>query len=86
MADKNGLLGIIGTVVLVSAMSVGLIRSCQDNYDKSRPGVVYLVKGKPVIERRFNTNEELKRYEESEQGKREVEYYLAQNKRNNKVK
>ncbi len=77
----NGLLKFIGTAVLVSAMGVGLIQSCHENYDKSRPGVVYYLDGKPVIQRRFDTNEEFQEYLNSERGKQEAEYYKSLNRK-----
>jgi hypothetical protein len=80
MTMKKGLLGIVGTAVLLSVIGVGLIKSFQDNYYGSKPGVVYMVNGKPVIERRFNTNEQFQEYLNSERGKQEAEFYLAQNK------
>jgi hypothetical protein len=69
---KMGLLGIIGTTALISIMGAGLV---QDNYNNNRPGVVYMVKGKPVLERRFDTNEQFQEYLNSEQGKREAKFY-----------
>ncbi len=66
--------------LILTAGSVGLIKSCVDNYYQSLPGVVYFVDGKEVLERRFKTNEELKAYTESEEGKAEAKFYLEQNK------
>jgi len=80
MTKRNGLLSCLGTAVLVSAIGVGLIRSCQGNYDKGRPGVVYMVNGKQVIERRFNTNEQFQEYLNSKRGKQEAKYYSSLNK------
>ena len=77
----KGLLKCIGTAVLVTAMGVGLIKSCQEDYDKGRPGVVYYVDGKPVIQRRFDTNEEFQEYLNSEKGKQEAEFYSSLNKK-----
>ena len=78
---KSNLLGFIGTAVLISAMGVGLIKSCNENYNNSRPGVVYYVNGKQVIERRFDTNEQFQNYLNSEKGKWEAEYYSSLNKK-----
>lgn len=79
MAKK--LLNFFVGAVLFSAAGVGLIRSCHQNYDNSRPGVVYCVDGKPVIQRRFDTNGEFEKYLNSEQGKNEKECYEGLNKR-----
>jgi hypothetical protein len=65
--------------VILTAFGCGLVKSCVDNYYDSFPRVVYLVDGKEVLERRFKTNEELKAYTESEQGKAEAKFYLEQN-------
>ena len=76
---KNNLLSVLGATVLVAAMSIGLIKSCQDEYNNSRPGVVYYVHGKQVIQRRFDTNEECQKYLNSEKGKQEAAYSLGLN-------
>lgn len=79
MEKKQGLIGLIGTTVLVIAMGVGLVKGCVNNYYDNLPGVVYMVNGKPAIERRFKTNEGFKAYLNSEKGKVEQEYYLNLN-------
>lgn len=82
MAKKQGLVGFIGTAILVSTMGVGLVKSCVDNYYNNLPGVIYMVNGKPAIERRFKTNKEFEAYLNSEKGKAEQEYYLNLNQEN----
>ena len=74
----NTLQTIIAGVIL-TAFGVGLTKSFVDNYYNNLPGVVYLVHGKEVLERRFKTNEKLKAYTDSEQGKAEAKFYLEQN-------
>jgi len=73
------LLGIIASTVIFTAAAVGLIKSCQENSDASRPGVDYMVKGKTVIKKRFDTQAEFDNYLNSEQGKREAAYYMQLN-------
>ena len=66
---------------IITAAGVGLIKSFEDSYYNSLPGVVYLVDGKKVIERRFKTQEEFDAYLNSKQGKEEREYYLSPDNR-----
>jgi hypothetical protein len=75
----NDLLKCIGTAVLVSAMGVGIIRGCQNSYDQGKPRVIYYVRGKQVIQRVFNSNEELQDYQSSERGTKEKDYYSKLN-------
>jgi hypothetical protein len=79
--EKNSLLNMIGSAVIISTIGVATIKSFQDSYNASKPGVVYYVNGKPAIERRFDTNEEFHNYLESERGKWETEYYSSLNKK-----
>jgi hypothetical protein len=76
---KKGLLGLIIPTLTITAMGIGLIRSVQENYDQNRPGVVYYSHGKPILQRRFDTNEEFQKYLDSEQSKKEKEYYSKLN-------
>ena len=79
MAAIRSLLNIIGTGVLATFVGVSLIKSCQDNLHDSKPGITYFVHGKEVMDRRFETNEECQKYLNSEQGKKEAEYYSRLN-------
>jgi len=65
----------------LTAASIGLIKSCQNNYNNNKPGVVHYVNGKSVIERRLDTNEEVQIYLNFEKGKWESEYYPNLNER-----
>ncbi len=82
---KN-LVSILCSTVLLTAAGVGLIKSCQDSYYSSLPGIVYFIDGKKAIERRFKTQEEFDAYLISEQGIKEKEYYTALSNRPKKAK
>jgi len=82
---KMGLVGLIAGISLmlgaVGVTTLGLTRGF-DSYlrHEGQPKVIYLIDGKEVIERRFKTNEEMHQYLDSEQGKREAEFYVPQNR------
>lgn len=78
---KNNLLSCITATAVLSLAGVSLVKSLVDGHYNSLPGVVYLVNGQEVMERRFKTNEEFQDYLNSEQGKKEQEYYSAMNNR-----
>jgi len=71
---------------VLAALGVGLIRSHQENYDRSHPGVDYLVDGELVLRRRFSTQEEFDAYLNSQQGKQEREHYSNLNARTRSTK
>lgn len=77
----RNLASILCSAVILTATGVGLIKSFQDSYYDRLPGVVYLVDGKKVIERRFKTQEEFDAYLNSEKGKAERDYYINLNNR-----
>ncbi|VVB79549.1 Uncharacterised protein [uncultured archaeon] len=72
---------IIGAGLIITAAGTALVKSLVDGYYDSQPHITYLVNGKEVITRTFDSNEALKAYEESEPGKKEAEYYLSLNNR-----
>lgn len=79
MVKKEGLLSIVLSGVMFTLAGTALVKSFVDNYYDNLPGVVYLVHGKKIMERRFKTNEEAQRYMESKEGKEEAEYYRRMN-------
>lgn len=83
--SKN-LVSVICSAILLAAGGVGLIRGCQENYDRSHPGVDYLVNGELVLRRRFSTQEEFDTYLNSPQGKQEREHYSNLNARTKSTK
>jgi hypothetical protein len=78
---KHPILETVVAGVVIAVAGVALIKSFQDNYYDNLPGVVYMVNGKKVIERKFKTNEECQEYMNSERGKQEAAYYLSLNKK-----
>lgn len=76
---KSNLVSAILGGVIIAASGTALVKSIVDGYYDSQPHVTYLVNGKEVISRTFDTNEELHKYMGSEKGKQEAEYYLKLN-------
>jgi hypothetical protein len=70
---------ILGTIL--SAVGISIIKSFNESYYNSKPGIVYMVNGKEMMERRFDTNEECREYMNSERGKQEAAYYSSLNKK-----
>lgn len=77
----NSLIKAIAGGLLLGVLGAATIKSFQDSYDSGRPRVEYYHQGKKVITKFFKTNEELKAYENSEQGKRDREYYSSMDSR-----
>jgi hypothetical protein len=70
---------ILGTIL--SAVGISIVKSFNESYYNSKPGIVYMVDGKEMMERRFDTNEECQRYMNSEKGKQEADYYSSLRKK-----
>ena len=75
--QRNPLI-IAGLAIL---LGLGVIGHCNKTNHDNKPGVRYYMYGEPVIERRFDTNEQLQEYLDSERGKQEAEYYSNLNQR-----
>jgi hypothetical protein len=86
MAKKFPILEAIAAGAILTAAGVALVKTCVNNYYDNLPGVVYLVDGKKVIERRFKTNAECQEYMDSEKGKQEAAYYLSLNTKRKETK
>ncbi|PIN89354.1 hypothetical protein COU60_04345 [Candidatus Pacearchaeota archaeon CG10_big_fil_rev_8_21_14_0_10_34_76] len=56
-----------------------VIHSFHRNYWDSKPHITYFDHGEEVITRRFDTNEELNAYQESEEGHAEMKYFMELN-------
>jgi len=67
---------------LLTLAVCAVIQNCHRNIDSRRPSIVYYVNGKPIITRTFKTNQEMRDYSESEQGRREAQYYTSLNNTN----
>lgn len=81
---KSGIAGMVAGSVLMIATVYGGIRAAGKGFEyylehEAQPKIVYLVDGKEVEEKRFNTNEELKAYDESKEGKEKAAYYMELN-------
>ena len=89
---RNGLLGVIGATLMLSAAGLigcnnshnvastnGNNNATSSNINTNRPGIVYYVNGKEVMERRFDTQEQFNHYHNSEEGKKEAEHYKSLN-------
>jgi hypothetical protein len=82
---KMGLVGLVAggfiTLGAIGATIFGAVKGFEFYLQQeSRPSIVYQLDGKPVIIKRFNLNEEMQGYFESERGIQEREFYQAQNR------
>jgi len=82
---RMGLVGSIAggliTLSAIGATTLGAVKGFEFYLQQeARPSIIYQIDGKPVIEKKFNSNEEMQEYTESERGIKEREFYQAQNR------